>query len=95
MPRKLFLTTRQKTKIRNAVANNMQTDIKLSEAQLPKLIQSGGFLGALLGKLAGPLMKVDVSFTIKKKRVKGAVRAGKGITLVISNKDMDDTIRII
>ena len=79
----------------NAVANNMQTDIKLSKAQLPKLIQSGGFLGALSGKLAGPLMKVDVPFAIKKKRVKGAVRAGKGITLVISNKDMDDTIRII
>ena len=31
---------------------------KLSRAQISKIIQSGGFLGALLGKLAGPLMKV-------------------------------------
>ena len=35
----------------------MSTDIKLSRAQLSKIIQSGGFSGALLSKLAGPLMK--------------------------------------
>ena len=34
------------------------TDIKLSKAQIKKLIQSGGFLSKLLSKLAGPLMKV-------------------------------------
>ena len=34
--------------------------IELSKTQLPKIIQSGGFLGALLGKLAGLLMKIDV-----------------------------------
>ena len=34
----LFLTTRQKTKIRNASANNMLTVIKLSKAQLSKII---------------------------------------------------------
>ena len=38
----------------------MFTDIKLSKAQLSKIIQSVGFLGALLGKFAGPLMKVAV-----------------------------------
>ena len=37
-----------------------QLDIKLSRAQISKIIQSGGFLGALLSKLAGPLMKVAV-----------------------------------
>ena len=36
----------------------MSTDIKLSKAQISKIIQSGGFLGSLLSKLAGPLMKV-------------------------------------
>ena len=36
----------------------MATDIKLSKSQIKKLIQSGGFLGKLLSKLAGPLMKV-------------------------------------
>ena len=54
----LLLTTRQNTKLRNAVNNNSATDIKLSKAQIKKLIQSGGFLGNLLSKLAGPLMKV-------------------------------------
>ena len=38
----------------------MSTDIKLSKAQLSKNIQSFEFLGALLAKLAGPLIKVDV-----------------------------------
>ena len=36
----------------------MATDIKLSKAQIKKLIQSGGFSGNLLSKLVGPLMKV-------------------------------------
>ena len=58
LPRELLLTTRQSTKLCNAVNNNLATDIKLSKAQIKKLIQSGGFLGKLLSKLAGPLMKV-------------------------------------
>ena len=57
-PHELLLTTRQNTKLRNAINNNLATDIKLSKTQLKKIIQSGGFLGKLLGKLAGPLMKV-------------------------------------
>ena len=59
LPHELLLTTRQNTKLRNANNNNnLATDIKLSKAQIKKLIQSGGFLGKLLSKLAGPLMKV-------------------------------------
>ena len=54
----LLLTIRQNTKLRNAINNNLATDIKLSKAQITKLIQSGEFLGKLLSKLAGPLMKV-------------------------------------
>ena len=56
----LLLTTRQKTKLRNAISNNMPTDIKLSKAQIFKIIQSEGFLGSLLSKIAGLLMKVAV-----------------------------------
>ena len=41
----LLLTTRQKTKLRNAFNNNMSTDLKLSKAQISKIIQSRGFLG--------------------------------------------------
>ena len=54
----MLLTTRQNTKLRNAINNNLATDIKLSKAQIKKLIQSERFLGKLLSKLAGPLMKV-------------------------------------
>ena len=38
----------------------MSTDLKLSKAQISKIIQSGGFLGSLLSKLAGPLVKVAI-----------------------------------
>ena len=54
LPHELLLTTRQSTKLRNAISNNMATDLKLSKAQIKKIIQSGGFLGKLLSKLAGP-----------------------------------------
>ena len=60
LPHELFLTTRQNTKLRNAFNNNMSTDMKLSRAQIYKIIQSAGFLVSLLSKLAGPLMKVAV-----------------------------------
>ena len=60
LPHELLLTTRQKTKLRNAFNNNMSTDLKLSKSQISKIIQSGEFLGSLLSKLAGPLMKVAI-----------------------------------
>ena len=37
-PHELFLTTKQKTDLRNVFANNMSTDIKLSKSQLSKII---------------------------------------------------------
>ena len=52
----LLITTRQKTKIRNAFNNNTSTDIKISKAQINKIIQSGGFLG----KLLSPLLKTGL-----------------------------------
>ena len=45
LPHELLLTTRQTTKLRNAIENKMSTDIKLSKTQIFKIIQSGGFLG--------------------------------------------------
>ena len=50
-PHKLLLTNRQVTNLRKAFANYLSTDIKLSKTQLSKMIQSGGFLGRLLGSL--------------------------------------------
>ena len=39
LPHELLLTKRQKTKVRNAFNNNMSTDLKLSKAQINKIIQ--------------------------------------------------------
>ena len=38
----------------------MSTDLILSKAQISKIIQSGGFPGSLLSKIAGQLIKVAV-----------------------------------
>ena len=56
-PHKLLLTNRQVANLRKAFANHSLADIKLSKAQLSKMIQSGGFLGTLLG----PLRKTGLS----------------------------------
>ena len=56
LPHELLLTTRQKTKVRNAFNNNTSTDLKFSKAQISKIIQSGGFLARLLG----PLLKTGL-----------------------------------
>ena len=63
LPHELLLTTRQTTKLRNAIENNMCTDIKLSKAQISKIVQSRRFLGSLLSKIAVALMKVAFPFT--------------------------------
>ena len=55
-PHELLLTNRQVANIRKAFAKNTSTDIKLSKAQLSKMIQSRGFLGRLLG----PLLKTEL-----------------------------------
>ena len=60
LPHELLLTTRQETKLRNAFKNNMSTNLKLSKAHISKIIQSGGFVGSLLSKLADPLIKTAV-----------------------------------
>ena len=75
-----LLRTRQKTKGRNAFNNNMSTNLKLSKAQISKLIQSGRFLGPLLSKLARPFMKIAVP-------VAKNVLAPLGITAAASPTD--------
>ena len=97
----------------------MSTDIKLSKAQISKIIQLGGFTGFWLGKL-GKKVITDLSIPFAKNSLpglvsniasgvasnainkferrttlKGAVRAGKVLTLFILNEDMDCTINIV
>ena len=55
-PHKLLLTNRQVSNLRKAFANHLSADIKLSKTELSKIIQSGGFLGRLLG----PLLKTGL-----------------------------------
>ena len=52
----LLLTNRQVANLRKAFANYLSTDIKLSKTQISKMIQSGGFLG----KILGPLLKTGL-----------------------------------
>ena len=59
-PNELLLTNRQVANLRKAFAKHTSADIKLSKIQLSKMMQSGGFLGRLLGPLLRtglPLMK--------------------------------------
>ena len=61
---KLLLTNREVTNLRKVVANNSSTGITLSKTQLSKMIQSGGFLGKLLGlllKTGLPLTKTVIN----------------------------------
>ena len=109
LPHELLLTTRQKTKLRNAFNNNMSTDLKLSKAQISKIIQSGGFLGSLLSKLAVPLMKVAIALAKNVLAPLGITAAAWAIdagiqkkihcsgttTLTISNKEMNYITKIV
>ena len=81
----------------------MSTDFKLSKA-----IQSGGFLGSLLSKLAGLVMKVAVPLAKNILASLGLTAATSAIdaeiqkkkhgsgttTLIISNEEMNDIMKI-
>ena len=59
-PHELLLTNTQVSRFRKAFANSSSANMKLSNTQLYKIRQSGGFLGRLLGSLLKtglPLMK--------------------------------------
>ena len=75
----LFLTTRQTTKLRNAIKNNMSADIKLSKTQIKKIVLSGRVLGSVLKKLAGPLLKIATPLPIKVLPVLGLSAPMSGI----------------
>ena len=112
-PHKLLLTNRQVANLCKAFADKSSTDIKLSKTQISKMIQSGGFLGRLLGPLLKtglPLMKNVIkplakSVLIPLGLTAAASAADAGIhkkilgsgttTLIISNDEMKDIIRIV
>ena len=93
----------------------MSTDAKLSEAQISKMIQSGGSVGSWLGNLGKkalatiaipwardnlPRLISNLTLNVINKfqrKISGirALTAGKGFTSFISNKDLNDIIKII
>ena len=113
-PHKLLLTNRQVLILRKAFANNSSTDIELSKTQSSKMIQSGGFLGRLLGllqKTGLPLIKNVIKLLAKRvltplglTAAASAADAGihkkilwsdNKITLIISNDEINDIIKIV
>ena len=110
---KLLLTNREVAILHKAFANHLSADIKLSKTQLSKMIQSGWFLGRLLGPLpkAGlPLIKNVIAPLAKSVLIPlgltaAASAADAGIhkkilgsgntTLIISNNEMQDIIKIV
>ena len=80
----------------------------MSKAQIKKIIQSGGFLGKLLSKLAGPLMKValplaknvlaPLGLTAAMSANDGSIQKkihGSGVKLIIEQEDLNDIMKII
>ena len=66
--------------------NNKSTDIKLFNTQISKIIHSGGPLGSLLSKLAGPLIKVAVLLAKKFLVLLGITAAAPAIDAGIQKK---------
>ena len=71
---------------KNAFNNNMSTDLKFSKAQISRIIQYGQFLGSLLRKLAGPLMKVAVPLAKNILALLGITAAASAIDAGIQKK---------
>ena len=104
----LLLTTRQEAKLRKPFNNKMSTDVKLSKAQISKINQSEGFLGSLLSRLTGPLMKIAIPLAKHVLAPLGITAAASAIdagiqkkihgsgttTLANSNEEMNDIMKI-
>ena len=98
-----------KKRLRKAFNNYVSSDIKLSKAQISKIVQSGQFLGSLLNKLAGPLMKIAVplaknisaplGFTAGASAIDAGIEkkihGSETTTLIISNEEMNDMMKIV
>ena len=106
----MFLTQTQINKLREKVENNMSTDIKLSKAQINKLIKSGGALGSILARFLPKLIKPAISLgknllaplglSAAMSATDAAIQKKKmyGLgtkTIQFSNKDLDDVTKIV
>ena len=72
----------------------MSFDLKLSKAQISKIIPSGEFLGSLLSKLADPLMKVAIPLVKNVLAPLGITATASAIDAGIQKKNMVLEIRL-
>ena len=106
-PHKLLLTNKQTLSLRNSFANHTSVDIKLSKAQLTKM-QKARFLKFLMPLLKSglPLLKSVVkpldmlAVTAAASPTDAAINkkilgSGNHATLIISNDDMQDLLKIV
>ena len=113
-PYKLLSTNRQVANLLKAFANYLSEGIKLSKTELSKIIQSGGFLGRLLGPLLKtrlPLITKVIKLLAKSVLIplgltaatsaadagihKKILRSGNTATLITSNDEVNDIIKIV
>ena len=76
----MFLTQTQINKLREKVENNMSTDIKLSKAQINKLIKSGVAVGSILARFLPKLIKPALS-------LRKNILAPLGLSVAMSDTD--------
>ena len=93
-PQKLLLTNRQVSNLCKAFANHLSADIKLSKTQLSKMIQSGGFLGRLLGPLLKTGLPLIKRVSVADAEIHKKILGSENTTLIISNYEIN-IIKII
>ena len=87
----------------------MSTDLNLSKVQISKIIQFEGFLGSLLSKLSGPLIKVAAPLakwflaplgiaataSVIDAGIQKKIHGSGTTTLIISTEEMNDIMKIV
>ena len=104
-----YLTQKQVTKVIDKIKNNMSIDIKLSKVQINKIIKEGGNLGKLLMGFLPKLIKPSVSsgknilaplglsaaMSDTDAAIQKKMYDSRNTTLIISDNDMNDMIKIV
>ena len=98
----MFLTSTRVSRLCKAFVSNSSANIKLSKTQLHKTGQSGGFLGRLLGPLLktglpwiGNLLMPLAKGILVLLELTAAASATDFATLIISNEEMNDVMKIV
>ena len=105
----LLLTQTRISKLREKIEKNMSTDIKLTKAQINKLIKEGGALGSVLERFLPKLLKPAISLgknilaplglsaamSATDAAIQKKVHSCGTKTVRFSNKNLDDMTKIV